>query len=155
VQHTSSGQGGGLVVLEVRADPALLIHCSLAHVLSATAIFYGFGGLLRSRHYSASGSAGSGGSGISRSSSGGCSVRPGCPLLRSSWSTRAIRSCSCSAEASRSCWSVSNGSFSGSKVLPSLRFFASVYSSPCGSGGASLGIHRGHVSSRWSGVQAT
>jgi hypothetical protein len=47
-------------------------------------------------------------SGLSRSSLGGCSVSPGCPLLRSSRSTRAIRSWSCWSEASRSCWSESN-----------------------------------------------
>ena len=82
----------------------------------------GFAGLLRSRSYTAPGSAGSVGSGLSRSFSGGCSVSPGCPLLRSSRSTRAIRSWSCSSEASRSCWSVSNCWSSGSKVLPSLRF---------------------------------
>jgi hypothetical protein len=54
------------------------------------------------------GSEGSVGSGVSGSSSGGRSVSPGCPLLLSSRSTRAIRSCSCSSEASRSCWSESN-----------------------------------------------
>jgi hypothetical protein len=90
----------------------------------------GFADLLRSRSYSAPGSAGSEGSGVSDSSSGGCSARPGCPLLRSSRSTRAIRSCSCSSEASRSCWSVSNCWSSGSTVLLSLRF-ATLRKSTC------------------------
>src|SRR5215213_5633389 len=79
---------------------------------------------------SSSGSAGSVGSGgVSRASSGGCSVSPACPLLRSSRSTRAIRSWSCSSEASRSCWSESNCWSSGSNVLTFPSVPSSVYPS--------------------------
>src|SRR5215203_2869511 len=78
---------------------------------------------------SSSGSAGSVGSGVSRASSGGCSVSPACPLLRSSRSTRAIRSWSCSSEASRSCWSESNCWSSGSTVLTFPSVPSSVYPS--------------------------
>jgi hypothetical protein len=53
------------------------------------------------------GSEGSAGSGVSGSSSGGCSVSAGYPLLLSCRSTRAMRSWSSSKEASLSCWSES------------------------------------------------
>ena len=76
------------------------------------------------------GSGGSAGPGVSRSSSGWRSVSPGCPVLRSSRSTRAIRSWSCSSEASRSCWSESNCRSSGSKFSPSLRFLRQSTRSP-------------------------
>src|SRR5215208_6913817 len=79
---------------------------------------------------SSSGFEGSVGSGVSRSSSGECSVSPGRPLLRSSRLTRAIRSCSCSSEASRSCWSESNCWSSGSNVLTFPSVASSVYPLP-------------------------
>jgi hypothetical protein len=75
------------------------------------------------------GSEGSVGPGVSRQSSGGCSVSPGCPLLRSSRSTRAIRSWSYSSEASRSCWSESNCWSSGSNVLTFPSVPSSIYPS--------------------------